>query len=159
MLEALLKRVDGLEAKLKEKNEESPPTPSTPDTSHESPSNGPTPAEQEGDRQPKRPALDTNRAADGNEPALFSPAQERYEATYSALLRRGSCTKSRYRPTSPVQAEVLLDTYFTRFHAKPYSILDESSIRQRMQLNQVPNFLLHAIYAVSARFALPLFSD
>lgn len=49
-----------------------------------------------------------------------------------------------------------MDTYFTRFHSKPYYILDESSIRQRLQLNQVPDFLVHAIYAVSARFALPL---
>ena len=42
VLEALLKRVDGLEAKLKEKNAESPTTPSTPDTSHDSPSSGAT---------------------------------------------------------------------------------------------------------------------
>lgn len=77
VLEALLKRVDGLEAKLKEKNADSPTTPSTPDASLESPTSGATPAESEGDRQPKRPALDTNRATDGNEPALFSPAPPR----------------------------------------------------------------------------------
>ena len=78
VLEALLKRVDGLEAKLKEKSAESPTTPSSPETSRESPAvNGSTPPESESDRQPKRPALDTNRATDGNEPALFSPIIER----------------------------------------------------------------------------------
>lgn len=78
MLEALLKRVDGLEAKLKEKNADSPTTTSsTPDASLESLTGGATPADSEGDRQPKRPALDTNRATDGNEPALFSPAPAR----------------------------------------------------------------------------------
>ena len=78
MLEALLKRVDGLEAKLKEKGAESPTTPSTPDTNDESPTGGGTaPADPENERQTKRPALDTNRATDGNEPVLFSPAAER----------------------------------------------------------------------------------
>lgn len=52
-----------------------------------------------------------------------------------------------------VQPEALLDAYFSRFHAKPFHILDESSLRQRLQLNQVPSHLLHAIYAVTARYA------
>ena len=56
-------------------------------------------------------------------------------------------------PSSPqVQPDTLLDTYFARFHAKPYHILDESSVRQRLQLNQVPMFLMHAIYAVASRY-------
>lgn len=50
-----------------------------------------------------------------------------------------------------VQPDTLLDTYFSRFHAKPFFILDESSIRQRLQVSQLPNFLVHAIYAVAAR--------
>jgi hypothetical protein len=55
----------------------------------------------------------------------------------------------------PAQAEVLLDTYFARFHGKPYYIVDESSIRQRLQLNQLPRFLSFAISAVAARFVPP----
>ncbi|KAK7716960.1 hypothetical protein SLS64_000904 [Diaporthe eres] len=38
------------------------------------------------------------------------------------------------------------------FHAKPFYILDESSVRQRLQLNQLPTYLVHAIYAVAARY-------
>jgi hypothetical protein len=52
---------------------------------------------------------------------------------------------------SPINTEVLFDTYFNRIHARPYSILDESSVRQRMQLSQLPSFLIHAISAVAAR--------
>lgn len=55
-------------------------------------------------------------------------------------------------PSPGVQAEALLDTYFSRFHAKPYHILDESTVRQRLQLNQLPVYLVHAIYAVGARY-------
>ncbi|CAI4212255.1 unnamed protein product [Parascedosporium putredinis] len=94
VLEALLKRVDGLEAKLREKNASaSPTTPTTP-----------------GARDDSLP--------------------------------------------SALRTEALFDTYFTRFHAKPYYILDESSVRQRMQLNQLPSYLVHAVYAVAARFTL-----
>lgn len=49
--------------------------------------------------------------------------------------------------------DTLLDIYFTRFHDKPFYIFDESSLRQRLQLNQVPNYLIHAINAVAARYA------
>lgn len=50
-----------------------------------------------------------------------------------------------------VEPNALLDTYFNRFHAKPFYILDESALRQRLQLNQVPGYLMHAIFAVAAR--------
>ena len=56
-------------------------------------------------------------------------------------------------PSPPaVQPDVLLDTYFSRCHGKAYYILDETSTRQRMQLNQIPSYLVFAIYAVSARY-------
>lgn len=77
VLEALLKRVDGLEAKLKEKNAESPTTPSTPDTRDGSSPNDSTQADPDNDRQSKRPALDTGRAKDGNDLAQFSPVPGR----------------------------------------------------------------------------------
>lgn len=49
--------------------------------------------------------------------------------------------------------ETLLDIYFARFHDKPFHIFDESTLRQRLQLNQVPSYLVHAIYTVAARYA------
>ncbi len=56
-------------------------------------------------------------------------------------------------PNPEVQTDALLDTYFNRFHAKPFHILDESTLRQRLQLNQVPGYLVHATCAVGARYA------
>lgn len=53
--------------------------------------------------------------------------------------------------STAVQSEALLDTYFNRFHGKPFNIVDESTLRQRLQLSQVPPYLVHAIYAVAAK--------
>jgi hypothetical protein len=50
-----------------------------------------------------------------------------------------------------VSPDLLLDTYFARLHGKPYYILDEVTTRQRLQLNQLPTYLVYAIYALSAR--------
>lgn len=58
---------------------------------------------------------------------------------------------SHREPPPTVQPNALLDTYFARFHAKPFHILDESTLRQRLQLSQVPDYLVHAIYAVAAK--------
>lgn len=51
-----------------------------------------------------------------------------------------------------VVPDLLLDTYFTRIHGKPYHVLDETTTKQRMQANQLPGHLAYAIYAVSARY-------
>jgi hypothetical protein len=60
-------------------------------------------------------------------------------------------------PATPsIQTDALLDTYFSRFHNKPFHILDESLIRKRIQLNQLPPFLFDAIAAVAARYDSPL---
>lgn len=137
MLEALLKRVDGLEARLKDQNKDVSPTSDEPlsatiedsTSGLEGSANGATTS----GPKPKRPALDTARAAEApTESAVYSPVVPS-------------------EPSPGVQADALLDTYFSRFHAKPYHILDESSVRQRLQLNQLPDYLVHAIYAVSAR--------
>ncbi|KAK8158795.1 fungal-specific transcription factor domain-containing protein [Phyllosticta citrichinensis] len=55
---------------------------------------------------------------------------------------------------TPVHAptDVLVDAYFARLHGKPYYILDELTTRQRLQHQQLPSHLAHAIYAVSARY-------
>ncbi|KAI1301985.1 fungal-specific transcription factor domain-containing protein [Xylaria venustula] len=146
VLEALLKRVDGLEAQLKDQKKtlgSSPTMEETPCTKAEVLDNNPeapipdsippapTPTSEP---RPKRAALDTSRISDsGSDTALYSPAM------------------TNDSPPS-IPSDALLDTYFTRFHAKPYHILDESSVRQRLRLNQLPPNLVHAIYAVAARY-------
>jgi hypothetical protein len=50
-----------------------------------------------------------------------------------------------------LKTEALFDTYFSRFHGKPFYILDESFVRQRFQLKQLPSLVTNAICAVAAR--------
>jgi hypothetical protein len=51
----------------------------------------------------------------------------------------------------PVQNNTLLDAYFTRIHSKPYYILDEAATRQRWQTGQLPPSVINAVHAVTAR--------
>lgn len=142
--------MDGLEQKLKDQkksdalsNSEEPPTASVEDPGRKSES-----AESAGtatassDSKSKRPVLDPpsgSRSSDGpGEIAVYSPSVAASESSPG------------------VQVDALLDTYFSRFHSKPYHILDESSVRQRLQLNQLPSYLEHAIYAVAARYVPPV---
>ncbi|KAH7420178.1 fungal-specific transcription factor domain-containing protein [Cadophora sp. MPI-SDFR-AT-0126] len=123
VLEALLKRVDGLERRLKDEKKSSSDSNEGSAGEKESPNS---------DTKPKRPQLET--ANIPNESAVYSPTPIS-------------------EPSPPaVQPDVLLDTYFSRCHGKAYYILDETSTRQRMQLNQIPSYLVFAIYAVSARY-------
>ncbi|KAI1327214.1 hypothetical protein F5Y16DRAFT_372358 [Xylariaceae sp. FL0255] len=147
VLEALLKRVDGLEAQLKDKKDtgvSSPTTEEVPSTTKaetadggnvlpSSPSTSPAP-EVASAPKGKRVMVDIPRGSKANisDDVLFSPA-----------------APSEISPG--VQLDALLDIYFSRIHAKPYYILDESLVRQRLQLHQLPMSLLYAIYAVSAR--------
>ncbi|KAH8820783.1 fungal-specific transcription factor domain-containing protein [Xylogone sp. PMI_703] len=125
VLEALLKRVDGLERRLKdEKKGQSPNNESAQDTAESSSNNGES-KPQLSQKDPSNSKVEEN--------VLFSPTSI-------------SVSSPSVRPSD------LLDTYFARCHGKAYYILDETSARQRIQLNQMPNFLLFAIYAVSARY-------
>ncbi|KAJ3578999.1 hypothetical protein NPX13_g1569 [Xylaria arbuscula] len=146
VLEALLKRVDGLEAQLKDqkKTQGSSPTAEEPVcTKTEAPENNTeAPASDSlqpattttSEPRPKRAALDTSRVSDsGSDTAMYSPAMTNESP-----------------PAIP--SDALLDTYFTRFHARPYHILDEASVRHRLRTNQLPAYLVHAIYAVAARY-------
>ncbi|KAI2639046.1 hypothetical protein GGS26DRAFT_371587 [Hypomontagnella submonticulosa] len=137
VLEALLKRVDGLEAQLKDHRKEDSSS-SAEQSQHitgETPSDArPAAAVPASEPKPKRLAVDTTRAT---------------EATSESVIYSPSVTSE---PSPSIPIDALLDTYFNRFHAKPYHILDESSVRQRLQLNQLPPYLIHAIYAVAARY-------
>lgn len=123
VLEALLRRVDGLERRLKDEKKSDSPNGDIGSVVGDDGVNG--------DSKPKRPHLDTNNVS--NESAVYSPT-------------------SASEPSPSVPTDVLLDTYFGRCHGKVYHILDETSTRQRAQLNQIPSYLLYAIYAVSARY-------
>ncbi|KAI5462712.1 fungal-specific transcription factor domain-containing protein [Mariannaea sp. PMI_226] len=135
VLEALLKRVDGLEAKLKEKNDEdiSPISPKPPTMAN---THSPGPELQGGEPSTKRIAIESYASPGDPNTNMLSPATP---------------IKSEPSPNS-VHIDALLDTYFTRFHGKPYYIVDESSIRQRLQLNQIPGYLYNAISAVAAKY-------
>ncbi|TVY35692.1 putative transcriptional regulatory protein [Lachnellula subtilissima] len=123
VLEALLRRVDGLEKRLKDEKKSNSP--------HNENGLGPDKDISLTDSKPERPQLDTTNVAD--ETAVYSPAPS--------------------SATSPVvQTDSLLNTYFARCHGKSYYILDETNTRQRVQHNQIPSYLLSAIYAVSARY-------
>ncbi|PSR82469.1 fungal-specific transcription factor domain-domain-containing protein [Coniella lustricola] len=152
VLEALLKRVDGLEAQLKEKKDQ-PPTPTT----DSAPSLVAAAAS-----TPNRPAGTQSDDETGEKQTPAESTDVKTQST-SAAAEASHVTESSelavYTPSSnsapspaPIQPDLLLDTYFARFHAKPFYILDESSVRQRLQLNQLPNYLVHAIYAVAARY-------
>ncbi|EPE10604.1 fungal specific transcription factor [Ophiostoma piceae UAMH 11346] len=58
-----------------------------------------------------------------------------------------SSHENKPEPVPPVHTVTLLHTYFTRSHAKPFHILDEASFRQRLQLNQIPSYLLGSTYS------------
>ncbi|TGO91031.1 hypothetical protein BPOR_0042g00170 [Botrytis porri] len=131
VLEALLKRVDGLERKLRdEKKSNSPNNDGSASGSGSGVGVAESPNE---DTKPKRPHLDTTISNIADESAVYSPTPIS-------------------EPSPSVQQDVLLDTYFVRCHGKSYHVLDETSIRQRVQSNQIPTYLLYAIYAVSARY-------
>ncbi|RFU72815.1 fungal specific transcription factor domain-containing [Trichoderma arundinaceum] len=142
VLEALLKRVDGLEAKLKEKNAEGEhPSSSSVSASQElaaaEPSIKRQPVERDIAAEPvaKRRATEDKTTPNVTELSIYSPQ-----------------TSTAGDPATPsIQTDALLDTYFTRFHNKPFHIVDESLIRKRIQLNQLPPFLFDAIAAVAAR--------
>ena len=78
MLEALLKRVDGLERRLKDEKK-----------SHSPNGEGGSAATEEsvdGDSKPKRPQLDTTNIAD--ESAVYSPTPPRFVVLFWFLERR-----------------------------------------------------------------------
>jgi hypothetical protein len=66
-------------------------------------------------------------------------------------LRSPAFLTCRSEQSPDIHPDTLLDTYFARFHDKPFHIFDESTLRQRLQLHQVPGYLVNAIYAVAAR--------
>ncbi|KAJ5144040.1 uncharacterized protein N7515_002827 [Penicillium bovifimosum] len=141
VLEALLKRVDGLEKRLHD--EKKPNSPTSPDTPDES-SSFPT----------RRNTIDTsfNIYPSNQRPTLSNiPSQQ---ADHSA--RPTDHPPSILQRPSPIQpvalSDSILEIYFARLHGKPFHILDEATTRQRHQLGQLPPCLAMAISAVAIRY-------
>ncbi|KAJ5446609.1 Transcription factor [Penicillium cf. griseofulvum] len=140
VLEALLKRVDGLEKRLHdEKNPISPTSPDTPDD----PPSFPT----------RRNTIDTSFTlySSSDRSALSTSLSQHVDpfprpTGHSNLLQQPSPTNN-----GPL-SDAILDIYFERVHGKPFYILDEATTRQRHQLNQLPPFLAMAISAITVRY-------
>ncbi|CAI7616895.1 unnamed protein product [Penicillium bialowiezense] len=132
VLEALLKRVDGLEKRLHD--EKNPISPTSPDTPDEPPS-FPT----------RRNTIDTSFIySERSAPTSLAQADP--------FPRPTPATTTQRPPAHGVLSDALLDIYFVRLHGKPFYILDEATTRQRHQLNQLPPFLAMAISAMASRY-------
>ncbi|KAE9963644.1 hypothetical protein EG328_011242 [Venturia inaequalis] len=145
VLEALLKRVDGLEKRLRTEGKEDSPTSSVKEAIVEAMREGEEKKKQAKQQDVPRSTPDSttisnaSSTANGNTSRPSPPSQQQISP--------------QQQPPAQLYPELLLDTYFARIHGKPYHILDESSTRQRLLTGQLPSYLAYAIYAVSARFA------
>ncbi|CAG8891168.1 unnamed protein product [Penicillium egyptiacum] len=143
VLEALLKRVDGLEKRLHdEKNPISPTSPDTPDD----PPSFPT----------RRNTIDSsfNIYSPGDRSALPTALPQHVDpfprptGPPASLLQQPSPTNN-----GPL-SDAILDIYFERLHGKPFYVLDEATTRQHHQLNQLPPCLAMAISAMTVRYTI-----
>lgn len=151
VLEALLKRVDGLEKRLQD--EKNPISPTSPDkTSEELPLSQPN-----GRRNTIDASAFSPYTSGESRPSISTPISQTEQ--FSRPGGPGSSLSFSQPPQTQngVLSEVLLDAYFTRLHGKPFFILDEPNTRQRHQINQLPPHLAMAISAMTLRYAgLPL---
>lgn len=172
VLEALLKRVDGLEKRLHTEKKDITLDAKTPLPSQDAPSKrSATSTQQQQQQQPQQPPQQQQQPQQSsqqqqrqsqeiqpldippNPSALISPTEPRCAPLRSNCTRESSLKLTSSSHLSPVVVpDVLLDIYFSRIHGKPYHILDENATRQRMQMNQLPRPLAYSIYAVSARY-------
>ncbi|TQV93910.1 fungal specific transcription factor [Cordyceps javanica] len=140
VLEALLKRVDGLEAKLKEKNAEDGT-----DTAAESSEAQSAELEEAGPSEVTEPLQ--KRTASASETSSSGSTQPRFGNP------QPSSTDQPDKGNATVPTETLIDAYFATSHGRPYIIVDESTVRQRFQLQQLPQYLVDAICAAAAKFS------
>lgn len=141
VLEALLKRVDGLERRLKE--EKSPKQSTSPHNGHYA----------EGPRITGDESMSNRANIDAPEGISIQsddimPARS---ATYVCPTQKQPELRPHSSLLPPISSDTLLDAYFSRVHGKPYNILDEQSFRQRVITNTIPLQLVNAVCAVGAR--------
>lgn len=147
VLEALLKRVDGLEKRLQD--EKNPISPTSPDSNPED-----LPLSSQSARRNTIDAATYNQyTLSDSRPALSTPSLQKTE-TYTRPTGHGS--SSALSQPSPKQngilSDMLLNAYFARLHGKPFFVLDEQSTRHRHQFNQLPAHLSMAISAMTLRY-------
>ncbi|GAB7361535.1 hypothetical protein MBLNU230_g1589t1 [Neophaeotheca triangularis] len=156
VLEALLKRVNGLEKRLKdEKGDDTVEAGGSTDEQNETNEGA---ENQEGSGTAKLESSPQD--AQGPSPLSGQPAaaaetalRQNSDAQQHGSLDMRSDSIGRSSKSTIDVAEALLDTYFARLHGKPYYILDEPATRQRYRDGQLPRFLSNAIYATSVRYA------
>ncbi len=137
VLEALLKRVDGLERRLKDEKQLN--------GSKDSPSDP--------------PSVPPDTSSSAGTDTFPEHAQQQRPNLKTENIPEPTTESAIYTPTPSVQSpavadDVLIDAYFGRAHGKPYFILDEGVIRSRAQAGTATNGLLLALYAVGARYAV-----
>lgn len=153
MLEALLKRVNGLEKRLKDENK--------PDTADE------LAIDDSASIAPDATESIAEDIATGNTARQAAPQVEQQQQQQPQQSETRNET-----PLPPIAArresyvvpadsqginasftETLIDTYFSRLHGKPYYILDEPATRQRWRDGQLPRYVTNAIHAATIKYA------
>ncbi|PHH55559.1 hypothetical protein CFIMG_001373RA [Ceratocystis fimbriata CBS 114723] len=159
VIESLLKRVGGLEERLREKTAKEPSSGVSDKKSvdgcaslsdaEEAPARAPAVSNENEFRPSKRRATASSNADEGIETTpSFSPSSAICQSPRNLFSPLASSEDEQAASASPQE---LLDTYFQKIHGKPYYILDEISFRQQKQRGKVPAHLLNAIYAIAAR--------
>lgn len=158
VLEALLKRVDGLEKRLQD--EKNPISPTSPDPPEDLPPSNQTRRNTidasfnpySGDRRPSlstsfsQPAESFARPTGQTSSPVLSQPQDQGHPSHSQ-----SHAQSQSQSQNSILSDVLLDAYFGRLHGKPFYVLDETSTRQLQQLKQLSAPLAMAISAMTLR--------
>lgn len=163
MLEALLKRVDGLERRLQEENStapatsENPPSPSKQNEKDPSFNNLKSPTETATSIQNSVPVAEQADHTplsfpDRRNSILLAPAYNGFgDPTLGEFRNQQAHRES--RPDNTFLSDAILDAYFSRVHGKPFYILEESATRQRHHLGQLPTHMMMAIYAITVRYS------
>lgn len=151
VLEALLKRVNGLEKRLKDENKPGAADDLAVDDDTTSSANaGPT-EPVAGAEKNAEPAA----AATSSKPEQRGQAETRIDPQLQPVLarRESFATKVESHGANASFTEALIDTYFARLHGKPYYILDEPATRQRWRDNQLPRYVVNAVHAATIKYS------
>lgn len=153
VLEALLKRVDGLEAKLKEKNAEDGTEPTAESSEAQTIESEDAGSAEASEPPPKRLASVSEKSLSRSAEAAFAsvPPAPVYDCTPLNAQAETNRRCSEQPITATIPTETLINAYFTTGHGKPYFILDESAVRQRLQLGQCPQYLVDAMCSTVAK--------
>ncbi|KAL2837664.1 fungal-specific transcription factor domain-containing protein [Aspergillus pseudodeflectus] len=158
VLEALLKRVDGLEKRLQDDNTH-PLSPSSPvkDLSPQSQAAAaaaqaafPLTAQTQGHGQSQAQAY-ANSSPVVHHGYVFPPmGQGHGQGPLHGQPQTPGLAQAQAQPGRVPDA--MLDAYFARLHGKPFFILDEAATRARSAAGTLPGYLGMAVYALTLRY-------